>query len=150
MYKERNGTDFHSFFGTERFGTERITFRDGTEWSQSERIIFRKGTERVFRNGTERISEIGWAGLAVPGGLSMPALARPMRESEQNEMDIFGTERNGTHFSEQFFFRNETERIFRNEFFFGTERNGFFRNGFVFGTEQNGTVHPCSRPTSVT
>ena len=72
----KNGTEriFIDFFGTERFGTERIIFRNGTERFQSERIIFRNGTERnrmerngLFfgpeRNGTERISEIGWAGL---------------------------------------------------------------------------------------
>ena len=48
-------------YGPERFGTERIMFRNGTEGGGTERISFRIGTERIFvldgaeRNGTERI-----------------------------------------------------------------------------------------------
>jgi hypothetical protein len=101
------------------------------------------------------MARLAW--LAVPGGLSMLALAKPMRDTEQNGMDIFGTERNeffgtdffpernGTDFSERIFFaeRNGTdfsERIF---IWNGTERifseRLFVRNG----TERNGTVHPC-------
>ena len=58
-----NGTEriFIGNYGPERFGTERMMFRNGTEGSGTERISFRNGTERngflfwTERNGTERI-----------------------------------------------------------------------------------------------
>ena len=58
--------------------------------------------------------------------------------SEPNGTDFternFCLERNGTDFTERIFFWNGTERFF----VFGTERNGFY-GAFFLG---NGTVHP--------
>ena len=50
---------FNGNYGPERFGTERMMFRNGTEGSGTERISFRNGTERnrflfwTERNGTD-------------------------------------------------------------------------------------------------